>query len=343
MSPDLEQLLRDTAVRPSAAPDPGALVARGRRRRRRRHGVVGAGTTATLLAAVIVIGPWASLAPPEIVDQPITTSPTAPDGRDGTDGEPGPTEATPRTGEDRDDMEERVALLEERRRQLRAQLDEQAMMLAELRSLESELRFDREQEGEDVERQLAELAERRVHLDATIARLATEQFAVERELVELGVLADPVAVARAAATDEDRELTDALVALAREPSRVALEDVPFSDTVELGLADELLRDTDRAALADPSTWVFDVEIFRAYTGPFSALDVLADDAPTQTLVGEHPHCASPPVPAPPGFGAHRRVSVQPIAITSCLEWWTVDLFVTGDGRVEAVTLDLYEP
>jgi hypothetical protein len=41
----------------------------------------------------------------------------------------------------------------------------------------------------------------------------------------------------------------------------------------------------------------------------------------------------------------RRVSVQPAAgsIDSCLDWFTVDLFVTRSGEVAAVTLDLWEP
>jgi hypothetical protein len=37
--------------------------------------------------------------------------------------------------------------------------------------------------------------------------------------------------------------------------------------------------------------------------------------------------------------------VQPTddAITSCLAWFTVDLFLADDGTVVAVTVDLYEP
>jgi hypothetical protein len=33
----------------------------------------------------------------------------------------------------------------------------------------------------------------------------------------------------------------------------------------------------------------------------------------------------------------------PAGIDSCIQWWTVDLFVTDDGRIGAVTLDRYEP
>jgi hypothetical protein len=59
--------------------------------------------------------------------------------------------------------------------------------------------------------------------------------------------------------------------------------------------------------------------------------------------GPHMHCASPPVPAPTGLAGHRRVSVQPTNIETCILWWTVDLFVASSGRIEAVTLDLWDP
>lgn len=142
---------------------------------------------------------------------------------------------------------------------------------------------------------------------------------------------------------DDRKLTEAVVEFARSPSASTHAEIPFADDVALGLADALVRQVDASSLADPQGWVIDEELFRAYTGPFSALDLLAQDRPMETVVGQHPHCVSPPVPPPSGFEGHRRVSIQPTDGTSCLEWWTVDLFVAGDGAVEAVTMDLYEP
>jgi hypothetical protein len=35
--------------------------------------------------------------------------------------------------------------------------------------------------------------------------------------------------------------------------------------------------------------------------------------------------------------------VQPTGIDTCLLWWTVDLFVSPAGRIEAITLDLWDP
>jgi hypothetical protein len=49
------------------------------------------------------------------------------------------------------------------------------------------------------------------------------------------------------------------------------------------------------------------------------------------------------VPPPIQVADLRRVSVQPRDTESCLQWWTVDLFLTPDGKVAAVTLDLWEP
>jgi hypothetical protein len=63
----------------------------------------------------------------------------------------------------------------------------------------------------------------------------------------------------------------------------------------------------------------------------------------QVTVGPHDHCVSPPVPAPPELAGLRRVSVQPVGEVPCLLWWTVDLFLTEDGTIAGITLDLYEP
>jgi hypothetical protein len=46
---------------------------------------------------------------------------------------------------------------------------------------------------------------------------------------------------------------------------------------------------------------------------------------------------------PEGLESLRQQSVQPAKTDSCLEWFSVDLFVNEDGEIAAVTLDLYEP
>lgn len=148
-----------------------------------------------------------------------------------------------------------------------------------------------------------------------------------------------------APTEEDARSMAALTRFARSPGPDAHAEIPFAGEVRLGLADELLVRRSSSELARPEAWVLDVEVFRAYAGPFSALDVLARPGETTVSVGPHPHCASPPVPPPPEVARLRRVSVQPELgpNDSCLNWWTVDAFVTADGEIAAVTLDLWEP
>jgi hypothetical protein len=144
-------------------------------------------------------------------------------------------------------------------------------------------------------------------------------------------------------TAADEGLVRALVDFARAPGAVTLGAVPFADKVRLGLSNRLMTERPSLDLARPDAWVLGAEVFRGRVGPFSALDLLAKDVPTTISVGPHPHCASPPVPPPTDLVGSRRVSVQPKGIDSCLLWWTVDLFVSPAGRIEAVTLDLWDP
>jgi len=49
------------------------------------------------------------------------------------------------------------------------------------------------------------------------------------------------------------------------------------------------------------------------------------------------------MPPPDQVAALRRISIQPTSTDSCLEWWTVDLFLTDIGSMAAVTIDVWEP
>ena len=149
------------------------------------------------------------------------------------------------------------------------------------------------------------------------------------------------------------------VDFALAPSNETAAELPFeSRGVWLGLGDELIERAALASLAVPDAWMLRRKYFRAYVGPFSALrlidnhvngtgidPVVRRNGNLTVSVGEHAHCASPPVPAPMRVVALRRVSVQPSqgSITSCLSWFTVDLFVSPAGRIQAVTLDIWEP
>lgn len=155
------------------------------------------------------------------------------------------------------------------------------------------------------------------------------------------------------ATPADVELVAWLLAFAADPSAASAELGRFAaDGVRLGLADVVSDPVPIVELGDRARWALDAEAFRGYAGPFSALETLAQwrtnagGPPVEELVvavGEHPHCASGPVPPPNEVEDLRRVSIQPVGIDSCIQWWTVDLFVTDDGRIAAVTLDRFEP
>lgn len=134
----------------------------------------------------------------------------------------------------------------------------------------------------------------------------------------------------------------------------------FADEVGLGLGRFLVDSVDRTSVVAPSAWEVKSAsgYFRGREGLFSALDTIrghAARARSTSLqgrgrafvvsVGEHPHCVSPAVPAPRGFEGHQRVSIQPSngSIESCLDWFTVDLFVDPTDHIAAVTLDLWDP
>jgi hypothetical protein len=135
----------------------------------------------------------------------------------------------------------------------------------------------------------------------------------------------------------------ALTAFARAPGAGTFAAVAIADKVRLGLSDRILIERASLDLARPDAWALRQELFRGRIGPFSALDLLARDGATGISVGPHPHCASAPVPPPADLVGSRRVSIQPTGIDTCLLWWTVDLFVSPAGQIEAVTLDLWDP
>jgi hypothetical protein len=161
-------------------------------------------------------------------------------------------------------------------------------------------------------------------------------------------------------TPEDAELIDAFVAFALNPDATALGRLALSpDGVRLGLGKDLLLELPVTEADSASAWQLRPEgNFRGHAGSFSVLESVrrhveqdAQDSAMRTSgdiqmsLGEHPHCAGPPVPPPRGLEAMRRVSLQPAgdSITSCIAWFTADLFLDRDRNIVSVTLDLWEP
>lgn len=162
------------------------------------------------------------------------------------------------------------------------------------------------------------------------------------------------------ASREEIRLVNDFVAFAVDPRRSTAQGLPLSPAgVGLGLGQNLVRDLPRGDEGNPASWRIAAGTgFRGYVGPFSALRTIREhtrgrdgdsglrkSGDLAVSVGPHPHCASPPVSAPSSLEEMRRISIQPAehAITSCLAWFTVDLFLDSDRRIVAVTLDLWEP
>ncbi|WP_146237585.1 hypothetical protein [Georgenia satyanarayanai] len=172
---------------------------------------------------------------------------------------------------------------------------------------------------------------------------------------------DPVDgdAATSEATDADSALVERFVAFSLDPDAASTSELGLaSEGAQLGLGDRLLTELPVASAPDPAAWEIPEDVFRGRVGPFSAIDVMArevagsdgdpsvaDESGLIVTFGDHPHCVSPPVPAPPEMNEMRRVSVQPSPnrMQSCLDWFTIDFFVDSDGLVAAITLDLWEP
>lgn len=159
---------------------------------------------------------------------------------------------------------------------------------------------------------------------------------------------------------DERRLVDHFVAFALDPGTSTIEALPLSPRgVSLGLGEDLVKDLAQGEEGNPASWRIGTDTgFRGYVGPFSALRAvrehvqgregdsgLRNSGDIAISVGPHPHCAGPPIPAPSGLAEMRRVSLQPAddSITSCLAWFTVDLFLDSNRDIVAVSLDVWEP
>lgn len=144
--------------------------------------------------------------------------------------------------------------------------------------------------------------------------------------------------------DDEQALLDAFVAFARTPTAPAPTPLRWADEVSLHLADGPPSARFTPEEATGPVWSIEAEAFRAYNGPFNPLEQITQTTfPLTFGAGPHPHCAAEPVPAPDGLASLRRLWVQPEGTTSCLQWFTVDLFINDDGAVAAVSMDLWEP
>ncbi|NNL48431.1 MAG: hypothetical protein HKO76_08700 [Acidimicrobiia bacterium] len=168
--------------------------------------------------------------------------------------------------------------------------------------------------------------------------------------LRFGLLA-PWADGKLGFADLSSEPSDSEMALARmlnqfaaSPDTGSFQALPLAETVTLTLGPTIRRDVSSGDLADPLAWQFEVDEFRGGSGTMSALAYLSDvPGGYEVTVGSHPHCAGPPMPVAEGFEELTQISIQPAAPDSCLEWWTVDVFLDDQGDIAGVTLDMWEP
>lgn len=146
-------------------------------------------------------------------------------------------------------------------------------------------------------------------------------------------------------TAAEREIVEALVEFAQDPSATRFGALPLAESVTLTLGPEFARVESAASLADPGSWVFGrpSDGFRARTAPFSALALLAQPGINDITAGPHDHCAGPPMPVHDALAGLRQISIQPAEASSCLDWWVVDVLLTDGGDIAGITLDLWEP
>ncbi len=181
-----------------------------------------------------------------------------------------------------------------------------------------------------------------VHADGVV--WTTEPVTELVVLVDASRVALPAWPTDAELSSDESELLDLFTALDASQGTVDVAALRLSEAgVVLGLGDQHTVTRSPAELADPAQWILDVEDFRARTGPFSALAALTEAGDVTWSAGPHDHCASPPMPILSELGDARQLSIQPTEVTSCIEWFTVDVFLDDSGAVIAIVFDTWEP
>lgn len=165
--------------------------------------------------------------------------------------------------------------------------------------------------------------------------------------IAAGPIVDDVDPPTEFTAEEAGYIRDALVQFATG-ELLAIEEIPLAAQVGLALGSDIERIETNVDLRDPAAWVIDrPDGYAGFSGPFSALDVLASaGSDTTVTLGEHPHCAGDPLPAPEGVDGLVQISIQPAegSIDSCIDWFSVDVFYDEDsGTIQVIGLTLFGP
>lgn len=122
--------------------------------------------------------------------------------------------------------------------------------------------------------------------------------------------------------------------------------VPFSpDGVDVWLGQGLATRIDSDALDDPASWTVPLDGAFGRDGDVSALDLLAGASTLQAVNQDHASCAGAIASRPPGLESDTRLAWVSVLEPgqSCLDWFSVDLYLDDRGVVTAVQVYLWEP
>ena len=139
-------------------------------------------------------------------------------------------------------------------------------------------------------------------------------------------------------------VAEAFIDFAREPSNTTLP--RFDAELTLILGPERSAELAIADPSDPGAWFIDFapSAFRGYIGTESPLTAIADVTEVDVQPGVRSRaCATAALPLAADLIHFDYVSIQPVDIESCLEWFAVDLLVNSHGEIQVVLLDAYEP
>lgn len=143
----------------------------------------------------------------------------------------------------------------------------------------------------------------------------------------------------------DRRLMDRFLRFALDPSTRTASQVPFAARgVRLGLGQQVVTRLSSEQIIDPRSWRIERTNWRGLRGPFSALELIREQAAGRgdgLSLRAHPRCAAPMEESPVTVNDLRTVSVQPAVVGSCQQWFAVDLSIGDAGNVRAVTVDMF--
>lgn len=138
---------------------------------------------------------------------------------------------------------------------------------------------------------------------------------------------------------------DALIGFARVPNPTTFASVPLAPgRVHLALGPRTLVSVDPVALAGVGGWDIPATAYAEREGPFNAIrELTRTDGDLKIVVGPHRGCPGPAVPRPQEAAGLTQISIQPADALDCTQWFSIDLFLDGEGRIAVVQLDLGSP